>query len=350
MTIGPKPISTNDEVLAVKIALADDVFPANSNAVDELAEKVEGGAANASVGSKPDAPHALKSPSAARRPDTARTVALGIAGGAVAGGLIAVGVMMLGASYVLPMDPRVEMVERRLGAIEAKAGENGAMIERLNGDIAQAFDSGQAVAASMAEQRQATSTLREELAAVKAGLLADGEKPSPIFAVAVAQLRAAFVAGVPFETELVNVYSLARQDGDMVATLTELLGPARTGVPNATALRRQLEAVVAAVPGLQIGEPQSYYEYGMALVKEYVGYSSTTYAVEFANSALTDADRLLARGDVSGAIAVLADVDASIRRSLTPFLENARLHERVNAAISGINERVVSDLRERKGA
>ena len=390
MTIGPKPISTSEEVLVAKINFSEESVPASpdTGAVklpdetesqagmvppphDEVSQAHEPAvvsdvdvvstqdASAVDVVDEPEKPAPESAPAAVstvapsaepRAPAGGRTFAISAACGAVAGAVVAVGTIMLAAAYVLPIDPRVDMVERRLAGIEARAVENAAGIERLNGDIAQAIDSRQASAASIAEQQQQTSTLREELASLKDSLAADSQRESPIFAVAVSQLRAAFIAGASFETELVNVYSLAKQDSAMVATLTELLGPARTGVPNAAALRRTLDGIVAATPGLRLGGPQSYYEYGLALVNEYVGYAPTPYAVEFANSALNDADRHLARGDVTGAVAVLADVDPSIQRSLEPFLEEARLHQRVDAVISGINERVVADLRERKGA
>lgn len=375
VTIGPKPISTSEETIATKIVAAvEDASATRDTAAVELAREPENQEGTNrllqdNVARAPEitaAPHpnvsapqdvAAASPvdastnsAIAGAPALRRTIAISAACGAVAGGVVAVGALMLASAYLMPVDPRVDVVERRVSAIETRTSENVAGIERLNGDIAQAIDSGQAAAVFISEQREQTSTLREELAALKDGLVADNQKQSPIFAVAVAQLRAAFIAGLPFETELVNVYSLAKQDGEMVSTLTELLGAARTGVPNATALRGILGGIVAATPGLQLGGPQSYYQYGLALVNEYVGYSSTPYAVEFANSALTDADGRLARGDVSGAISVLEDVDPSIQRTLAPFLENARFHERINAAITRINDQVVADLRERKGA
>lgn len=372
VTIGPKPISISEEMLAAKIAGTDESVSAASPATPESAaanaesrrgtvlwlqgqgedahaEPVPEARATSEVTQRPDAASSSNTPERRHAVATTliptRTVAISAASGAIAGGVIAVCAMMFASGHILPADPRLDVVERRLASVETGAGENARKIERLNSDIAQAIDSGQAAAGAIAEQKQAISALREELNALKESLASGPETQSPVFAVAVSQLRAAFSAGRPFETELVTVYSLAEQDGEMVATITELLDAARTGVPNAASLRQQLKDIVTATPGLRIGAPQSYYDYGLALVNEYVGYSSTPYTIEFANGALTRADWYLARGDVSGAVAALSDVDPSIRQSLAPFLENASLHERVNAAINGIYEEAVALLR-----
>src|SRR5690606_30745240 len=65
------------------------------------------------------------------------TIAASALCGAIAGGGVAVAALFYGATVLFPADARLEVVERRLAAVETQAGGSEAAIGRLSADVAE---------------------------------------------------------------------------------------------------------------------------------------------------------------------------------------------------------------------
>jgi hypothetical protein len=272
------------------------------------------------------------------------------AGAAIGAIVAAVAITMLLPRLSPPLDARLAPVADRVAAIEIRQQETEVGLGRLNNEVAQAIEA-DGVAATMIEEQAAAVAELETLIADRAavGPVAAEDAGLTVFAVAVGQLRDAFYDGRPFEAELVNVYALAAKEEVLAPFLNELSAPARAGVGSSEAIRRQFAGFVAAA-GLALGEPQSYYDYGMSMVNQYIGYSGEPYSVEIAHVAVGDADRKLAVGDVAGAIDLIRSLDPSIAPTFEPWLKSAGAYVRAETAVAELTKTAVDRLRLRMGA
>ncbi|WP_162375492.1 hypothetical protein [Ancylobacter sp. TS-1] len=270
----------------------------------------------------------------------------GIAGGAAAGAAAAAIVAWALMQLVPGGDVRVGPLVERVAHIETGLRDNETRFGKLNNELAQIIDAQDATTTRIDEQASAIDAIK--LAATGEASRTDPGAPiaSPVFAVALAQLRATFYSGRPFEAELVNVYAIAGNNDLFSGYLTELMAPARTGVPNAAELYRVFPSYVAAA-GLRIGDPAGYYQYGMSLVNRYVGLATEPHKVEMSNLGVTRASALLAAGDVAGAMSALRDLDAPSAVAMAPWLEAARSYLRSETAITEMTRITVDRLRER---
>jgi hypothetical protein len=276
---------------------------------------------------------------------------LGVGAGAAVGALVAaVAVVLLLPKLSPPMDARLVPVADRVAAIEMRQQQTEVGLGRLNNEIAQAIEADGAAATRIEVQAAAVAEL-EKLISDRSvsGPVAAEDAGLTVFAVAVGQLRDAFYDGRPFEAELVNVYALAGKEEPLLPLLNELSAPARSGVGGSEALRRELAAFTTAA-GLTPGEPQSYYDFGMSMVNQYIGYSGDPYSVEIANVAIGDANRRLAGGDVVAAIELVKSLDPSIAPSFEPWLKKAGTYVRAETAVAELTKTVVDRLRQRMGA
>jgi hypothetical protein len=271
--------------------------------------------------------------------------------GAGIGALVAaIAVVMLLPRLTPSVDVRLAPVADRVAAIETRQQQTEVGLGRLNNEVAQAIEADGVVTAKLEEQATALAEFEKMIASQPVtGAVAGDAGNLTVFAVAVGQLRAAFYDGRPFEAELVNVYALAGDDESLRQSLNELSAPARAGVGNPALLRQQFAASAAAA-GLALGEPQGYYDYGMSMVNQYIGYSGEPYSVELANITVNDADRKLAAGDVAGAVGLVKGIDRTIVAAFQPWLESAGGYVRAEAAIAALTETVVERLRQRMGA
>jgi hypothetical protein len=272
------------------------------------------------------------------------------AGAAVGAIVVAVAVVMLLPRLSPPMDARLAPVADRVAAVEMRQQQTEIGLGRLNNEVAQAIEADGAATTRIEEQAAAVAEL-EKLVSGRAasGPAAAEDAGLTVFAVAVGQLRDAFHDGRPFEAELVNVYTLAAKEEALLPLLNELSAPARSGIGGPETLRRELAAFAGAA-GLTLGEPQSYYDVGMSMVNQYIGYSGEPYSVEIAKVAIGDADRKLAVGDVAAAIGLVKSLDPSIAPAFEPWLKSAGTYTRVETAVGELTKTVVDRLRLRMGA
>lgn len=272
-------------------------------------------------------------------------ILIGAAVGAVVSGLATA---LLLPRLMQSVDLRIAPVADRITKVELRMQQTDASIGRLNSDIAKAIDDGGAIADRVTAQTTELADIQRQIAVRQAASGAE-QADSSVFAVAVVQLRSAFYSGRPFEAELVNVFALARGDERFVAPLNVLSGPARSGVPTAGLLRQQLPAFATAA-GLRIGQPQSYYEYGISFVGQYLGLATQAYAVESGNEIVTSADRRLMNGNVAGAVDALAGLDPQLLSVFQPWMDAARAYLRVESAVTTMTAAVIESLHQKMAA
>ncbi len=271
----------------------------------------------------------------------------GILIGGAAGAALATAAILVLLPHVIPsVDLRVAPVVDRVMKLELKMEQVNREVGQLSNEMAQSIDSGTDISTRMAAQDTALAAIQKRLD--QSGRAAQASVDPSLLAVAVAQLRAAFYSGRPFESEIINVYTITRGDDRLTALLQGLSAPARVGVPSAPVLRQQLRSYAAAA-GLRIGAPRGFYEYGMSLINEYTGYSGEPYAVEIGSTAVTEADQRLAEGDVAGAVESLAALDPSVAGPMQPWLDSARGYVRQEAAVTDLTKAVIESLRDRMG-
>lgn len=272
----------------------------------------------------------------------------GIAGGAVAGAAVALAVTFVMPSFTTTTDLRLSPLTERVALLENGLRGTGEQLGRLNNEISQTLDEQTAAVTRLDKQAEEITSLQQAVTENTGRVDPVIDVSSPVFAVALAQLRATFYSGRPFEAELVNVYAIAGANELFAAYLTELAGPARTGVPNADELRRVFPSYVQ-VAGLQIGTARGLVGYGLSVVNRYVGLSTQPYGVEEANLAVTRADAQLATGDVEGAVATLRDMGAIYTLPMQPWFDAARNYVRAETAITEMTRVVLDKLREKVG-
>ena len=272
----------------------------------------------------------------------------GIAGGAIAGAAVAFGVALLMPRLMPTTDIRLAPLTERIALIETGIRGTGEQVGRLNNEISQTLDNQTAADARIDSQAEEITGLKQSLTDTTGRVDPVIDVSSPVFAVALGQLRQTFYTGRPFEAELVNVYAIAGNNELFSSYLTELVEPARTGMPNAAELRRVFPSYVA-VAGLRIGDSSGYVQYGMSLMNRYVGLSTEPYELEEANLAVTRADAQLATGDVEGAVATLRDMGPKYTVPMQPWFDAARNYVRAETAITEMTRVVLDKLREKVG-
>ena len=300
--------------------------------------------ANASAPQAPIAPAPAKGRAAPPIPPWA-----GIAGGAVAGAAVALAVTFLVPKFAPTIDLRMSPLTERVALIETGMRGTGEQLGRLNNEISQTLDDQTAAVARLDKQAEDITSLQQAMTEGSTSRVDPViDVSSPVFAVALGQLRSTFYTGRPFEAELVNVYAIAGTNELFSGYLTELAAPARTGMPNAEELRRVFPSYVA-VAGLQLGDSSGVVRYGLSMVNRYVGLSTEPYDVEEANLAVTRADAQLATGDVEGAVGTLRDMGPKYTLAMQPWLDAARNYVRAETAITEMTRVVLDKLREKVG-
>lgn len=373
VTIGAKPTLVHrDPDVSESGEASAEPHPSTASSIEEWLRQGDGVADTASA---PDyrappvedetmaAPHSMPpeekpAPSAqpaASRPLTARLRRpaggalppwAGIAGGAAAGAVVAGAIAWLAPQFSVPSDPRLVPLTERVVHIEGDLRGIGERVGRIDNEIAQALDDQSATTERITQQAEQIATMTEAIAANAGRADTSVDISSPLFAVALGQLRTTFYTGRPFEAELVNVYAIAGSNDLFATYLTELMGPARTGVPNAAELYRVFPSYVAAA-GLRVGDTGSYYQYGLSLMNRYVGLATEPHSIEMSNLAVTRASAALIAGDVAGAVSALRDLNPHSADLMAPWLEAARSYLHSEAAITEMTRIVVERLRER---
>ena len=198
-------------------------------------------AATADAGTAPATADTGTSPATAVRP----VVIAGLVG-AACGALAAVAVGLVSAGLYPPLDRRVGPLAERVAGLDQEIAKTATAQGQLQTELAGLYDETgaitQHVAAGEGEAASRIDRLQDALAR-QLDVMAVG---SPIFAVAVGQLRSIALTGAPFEAELITVYTLGGADPRTAAAIETLVGPSRVGIPSIGELRASLATTAAA--------------------------------------------------------------------------------------------------------
>jgi hypothetical protein len=284
--------------------------------------------------------------SAAPVASVVRPAAIGGAVGAAAGVAAAIVTVFVWNYLRPPLDQRLDPVAQRVAIVEGSLKDLNATLAPIQTELANFYDTTSDLSTRIDNADQSTAALLDELEdalARQADVMTVG---SPVFAVAVAQLRTAFLSGLPFEAELLNVYALSGGDPAVDAALRQLVGASRTGVTSNQVLRQAL-AVAAAAAGIGIGDRATAYDYGVSLLANYVGISNESYVKEMARSLIATADRQLATGDIAGARDTMRGVDRSIAERFDPWFAEAEARIAEDQAVADVVEIVRSSISDK---
>jgi uroporphyrinogen-III synthase len=233
----------------------------------------------------------------------------------------------------------VERIARLDGEIAKTATALGQLQTELaglydeTGSITERVAAGEGQAASRIDRLQ--DALAQQLDVVAVG--------SPIFAVAVGQLRSIALTGAPFEAELITAYTLGGTDPRTAAAIETLVGPSRVGIPSIGELRASL-ATTAAAAGILFGADLTYYDYGKSLLSSYTGLTVEPYSIEASRDLLRRADLRLSADDVAGARTLLHELNSTVGAAMAPWFAIADERLTAETALSILSAVVIETL------
>jgi hypothetical protein len=275
--------------------------------------------------------------------------ATGGAVGALAGAVAGIAALLLYSALNPPADPRLDPLAERVGAVGLAVDQLTASLGRTESGLAQSVEADARLARQLEEQQAALVALEKRLVDGLARQKTDAGIGSPVFGVAVAQLRLAALSGQPYATELLNVSLIAHGDPRVTAPLQALAAAAKSGAPTLIQLRQQLLQLGAA-SAAQASAGESYYTSGVAWLSRAVGYAPQPSEADLLRQAVTRADGFLVRGDVAGAMAQIAALSGPAVARLRPWSEMAEHRVAVEQANRQLGDLLVALLSERSHA
>ncbi|MFO1057385.1 MAG: hypothetical protein U1E53_10515 [Dongiaceae bacterium] len=275
--------------------------------------------------------------------------ATGGAVGAIAGAVAGIAALLLYSALNPPADPRLDPLAERVSAVRLAVDQLTASVGRTEVSLAQSVEADSRLSRRIDDQQAAFVALEKRLAEGLARQKSDAGIGSPVFGVAVAQLRLADLSGQPYATELLNVSLIAQHDPRVTAPLQALAGSARTGTPTLIQLRQQLLQLGAA-GAAQASASESYYSTGISWLSRAVGYAPQPSEADLLRQAVTRADGHLVHGDVGAAMAQIAALSGSAVAGLQPWMEQAARRLAVEQANRQLGELLVALLSERSHA
>lgn len=275
--------------------------------------------------------------------------ATGGAVGAVAGAVAGIAALLLYGALTPPHDPRLDPLADRVAAVGLAVDQLTASVGRSETTLAQSAEADARLSKRLDEQQAAFVALEKRLVDGLARQKTEQGTGSPMFGVAVAQLRLASLSGQPYATELLNVSIIAHGDPRVVAPLQALAASSKSGTPTLIQLR-QLLLQLGAASVTQANASQSYYSTGVSWLSRVVGYAPTPTEAERLRETITGADSLLVHGDVAAAVAQVATLDGPTVARMRPWTEMAERRLAVERANLQLGQVIVALLAERSHA
>ena len=254
-----------------------------------------------------------------------------------------------------PLATRLDYVERRLAQLEAESVRKSAEPRK---DTGPAIDPAQ-----LARLAEEVAKLKADLAAVNrlsgddggasklSGAIekaeaafrrfADRRDRAPLFLAALGQLREAVDRGTPFQPQLQAAAALA--DKAQTAKLAVVGGGAIGGVVTRAGLAESFRLLAPAVRRQDV---PPVLDWVPPMIRHWAVSAVTVRRADGSDigveGALSSAGRLLAGGDLAGAVGVLRPVDGPAAAALAPWLEAADLRLSVDAALSELSAAAIA--------
>ncbi|RAU20043.1 hypothetical protein CU669_20545 [Paramagnetospirillum kuznetsovii] len=276
---------------------------------------------------------------------------------------------MAAAPRPASLDERVEMLEASLGPLAMRLAETDQRLVMLEVVIRKLEQEPRKEAAAPADQAQ-LARLSAEMAAIKGDLdmvrklaadeggatklssavekaeaafrrIAERRDRAPLFLAALGQLREAVDRGMPYPAQLKAALALAEKSGaDKLAPLAIGAG---TGVVSRVALAENFRMTAASARRLEAAAETGWIP---ADIRHWLGSAVMVRRAESSNEgldgALNSAARLLAGGDLAGAVTVLRHAEGPGTAAILPWLEAAELRLTVDAVLSELSAMVMT--------
>ena len=249
-----------------------------------------------------------------------------------------------------PLAMRIAEADRRLAMLEANARTAGAEPRKdapVSADPAQLSR----MAAEISTLKTELETVRK-LAADEGGAtklsgavekaeaafrrIAERRDRAPFFLAALGQLREAIDRGSPYPAQMKAAMMLAEKTA--ADKLAPLVMGAATGIVTRVGLAESFRATAAAARRLDIPADSGW---GPANLRRWLGGAVSIRRAEGGDEGLdgllNSASRLLAGGDLAGAVALLRHVEGPSLPALQPWLEAAELRLSADAALSELS-------------
>ncbi len=257
-------------------------------------------------------------------------------------------VEMLEASLA-PLAIRFEYIEQRLTQLEAVARKPAATEPRRDAGV----DPAQLakLAEDVAKLRTDLDTVRKfsgedggaaklsgavEKAEAAFRRMAERRDQAPLFLTALGQLREAVDRGGPYQVELRAAAALA--DKAAIGRLAPLGGGAATGIVTRVGLAEGFRSAAASA---RRADALAGTDWAMATLRHWLGAAVTVRRADGSEDglegALSGAGRLLAGGDLAGAVVVLRHAEGAGAAMLAPWLEAAEQRLAADAALSELS-------------
>ncbi|MBT3304866.1 MAG: hypothetical protein HN377_00115 [Alphaproteobacteria bacterium] len=279
-------------------------------------------------------------PGAEERPLAAllRPNVLPVIGGALSGALAAIMAVFVLTELRPPMDPRLEPMAEHLGTFTQRMRDQENGLRAVEVDLVRTLAQQTEVKAAVVKQNAQIATALGQVKAVSDQIRAENGPGSSVFGVAVVQLADSIDAGRPFEAEWVNLFSLTVGEPELRAGLQRLLPFSRSGVYTIAELRHELRAD-AEQAGLTIAKPENFFWIAADYLQKQLGLPlGVSPAAQAAEAALTESDRRLAKGDIGGAVKLVADLGTPFAEGFGAWTEAARRRALANVVATRLTE------------
>jgi hypothetical protein len=226
--------------------------------------------------------------------------------------------------------PDLAPLQQRVAALEAKPApdlgpvqQQLAALDRTTADLAQKL-----AALDKAEQAQSV-----------------GDPRNTALALALLQIRDAVEIGRPFESEYQALLALSRERPEIAAAAAPLGGPAQTGVATRAALIERLRQLAPQITTATSPPSDDWHSRLTARLRALV----TIRRIEGNDrdpgaATVATAQRLLAGGDLGGAIDALSRLDEPSKSAAQPWLKTASQRVTVETALHQVQTALIAVL------
>lgn len=237
------------------------------------------------------------------------------------------------------MAQRLDELAGELRTIAEQASQNTEQISRGLADLTSRLDALEAREDALKEQftgfaREDAKDEAAALAAIRISLLAN-------------RLRAASERGEPFDDVLTALGGAAKDDPVLSGLAVRLAPHAGSGVATLDALLFSFpETAVAILDNAPADAENDIIDEILDRARRVVRVRrvGTDLPADSVDGRIARAERRLSAGDVAGAVAVLEEFEGPARAAAEPWLERARAHADLQAALQTLDEHVLTRL------
>ena len=248
--------------------------------------------------------------------------------------------------------PRVDAIERTLGALRASVDKLSASEQNVEVEVVKQL--GDRIALLEAQAGAATG-LAQQVRSLEASTAVAATPPRswrPLFSPWVSWCKWSAMAAA-FVRQLAAVRALGGDDPDIAQAAAELEPFARTGVPTLAALRAQLpatiDAVIRATPVTASDTWTDRVVDRLASLVTVRRVGSEAIAAGGIDGIVAQAEAALDGGDLQAAVTALERLDGAPAEAAADWLQHARARLTADRALSTLQQRAIARLATARG-